>query len=50
MRKKLRKTAITLLLALGLFINFSNTIQPELTNTHLPIGNSLQNDPIIGEH
>ncbi|MFJ7828534.1 hypothetical protein [Psychrobacillus sp. NPDC096623] len=53
MRKKNRKIAITVLLALGIFINFSSTIHAEVNNSS-PLG-ALSNsepikDPIIGDH
>ncbi|WP_391115872.1 hypothetical protein [Psychrobacillus sp. L3] len=49
MRKKHRKIAITVLLAFGIFINFSSNMD-EVNNPSLPTGTSLFSDPIIGDH
>lgn len=50
MRKKHRKIAITVLLAFGLFINFSSSTQAEEIEPSVPKGISLYSDPIIGDH
>jgi len=53
LRKKIKKIAITALLAFGLFINFSSTIHAEVNKPAITIDNltsKLKNDPIIGDH
>ncbi|MEK3953216.1 hypothetical protein [Psychrobacillus sp. FSL K6-1464] len=50
MRKKYRKLVITVVLAFGLFINFSSDIQAEFNTPSIPQGASLNSDPIIGDH
>lgn len=53
MRKKHRKIAITVLLAFGIFINFSSTIHSEANKPSITLGtlsNQPNNDPIIGDH